>query len=592
MSPPWEKYGGTTPTGPWERYATTEAPQPGDSRGARLAGFGALGFNDSVAGALGMPVDAAAGALRSIIRGADRAIRQTARGSLEPPPGPIMTNPVGGSQSFRDAFDYVATAPGRAIDAVNQEDIGPLTEPRTARAEPQDRAERIAYGAGKGIGGAATSIIPAGAVANMAPAGSVTQAVARTLAARPVMQGVSGGVGGAVTEDTGNPWYGLAAAAAVPTVSDAARGLAKRALTPTMRLTPDEQRIAAAATARDIPLTPAQATGSRGLQVMESTLRRLPVAGNLAERGYDQQRQALNREITQLAGGASDRAGPDVIDRLYRTAGQSFDDLITRQGQVNITPQTVNDVAGVVQNYGRRLPTDVARTFNSYIDDLAPLLQAAQNGQNPQVPAGWYQNVRSDLTRRLRGLDHGDPLHDALMGLRNALDDSAARTRPDLAPDWQALRGQYANLSTLDKAMRGAPAADASAGNVPLGQFRNAVRSADPEGFARGRGDMNELAQIAGFLQNRVPNSGTPERGLMTGLLAGGGAFEPTTAAAAVAIPTAVQAAYGSAPVRQFLTTPPGPFMGDTPSVVRALMLQRLAAQLQPQLPGGAVGPR
>lgn len=579
--------GGAAPKGgAFDDLIPAKPPRSALSRGV---GLGAQGITDAVADFLGMPVDLTAAGLRAIPRMAGQAARavQGERADVDQGRQPVPTAPIGGSQTFRDVFDYVGTAPGRVVDAIDQGSLGPMTEPRTARLTAQDGVERFAYGAGRGIGGAATSFVPAGLIAQAAPVGSVTQAVAQTLAARPAMQTVAGAVGGGVGEATKDPWLGMAAGVGTAAGTDLVRGLARRAITPAMRLTPDEQRIAAAAQARGIDLTPGQATGSRTLEGLEATMRRLPLAGNMAERGYDQQRQALNREILATAGVTANRAGPAVIDDAYRAAGQRYDALIQQQGGVRTDPQFANDVARVVQQYGRRLETDVAPVFRSYVDDLAPLVQASQQpGANPQIAADVYQRIRSDITTRARQTKN-TALQDALIGLRDTLDDAAARTRPDLAPEWQEIRRQYANLSTIDKAMRGAGGAEAAKGDIPLAGFRNAVRGNDPQGFARGRGDLNELAQIAGFLQNRVPNSGTPERLAMTGLLAGGAAFEPTTAALALGIPAAAQAAYSSAPVRQMLSTRPAPMMQGTGGVVEALMLQQLRDQL-----GGALAPR
>lgn len=536
----------------------------GDRRLERLI---ALGASDAVADAAGMPADLAAAGLRQV--------------------GVPANYPLGGSRMNRDVIDYVGTAGGRVVDAISQRSLDPLTEPRTARLDPQDRPERLAYGFGKGAGGAATFFAPAGMIAQAAPVGSVTQGVAKTLAARPATQAIVGGAGGAVTEETKNPWYGMATSLGLAGAKDAAAGGLRRLATPTVRLTPDEQQIVQTMVARGIPVTPGQASGSRGLNLFEQTARRLPVAGNIMDNTFDQQRQALTREITQLAGGAANRAGPGVMDNLYRTAATNFDDLIAQQGHVQFNQAFPNSIARVAQDYGRRLGTDVRAAFQSYVDDLMPLAQAAHAGRNPRVDAQWYQNVRSDLTTAARETKDA-PYRRALLGLRDALDDQAAATRPDLADRWQTVRTQYRNLSILDDAMSKAPAADASKGDVPLDAFRRAVKRSDPEGYSRGRGgDMNELARIAGFLQPRVPNSGTPERSIMSAGLMGGAFAEPMTAATAVGIPTLLSAAYNSQPVRQMLSTRPAPMMQGTGGVVEALMLQQLRDQL-----GGALVPR
>ena len=118
------------------------------------------------------------------------------------------------SAAFKQAADDVASVPLRIRDAVSQGSFDPLFATRDAystRIDPVTTGERTAYGAGQGAGNALAMVAPAGVVGRVAAPGSITQGVASTLAAQPVMQTVAGGVAGAVTGATDNPWYGLGA---------------------------------------------------------------------------------------------------------------------------------------------------------------------------------------------------------------------------------------------------------------------------------------------------------------------------------------------------------------------------------------------
>ena len=536
--------------------------------GRRLERSIAQGASDAIADTAGAPFDLAAAGARKV--------------------GLEANYPIGGSRMWRDVVDYAGTGAGRVVDAIARRSLDPLTEPRTARIEPQDTPERLAYGFGRGAGGAASMFGPAAVIANAAAPMTAGQGVAQTLAARPAMQAIAGGVGGAVAEETKNPWLGMAASVGTAGGRDLLAGGARRLATPAVRLTPDEKQIIANMERLNIPVTPAQATGSGTLHNFEQSVRHIPGAGHIMDKTFDAQRQAINRAITGGAGTATNRAGLSEMDSLYRSAGTTFDDLITQQGYVQFGPNFPNSVANVMRDYGRRLETNINRTFESYIDDLMPIIRAAQAGQNPRVDAKWYQNVRSDLTTKAREAKDLD-FKRAVVALRDALDDAASATRPDLADRWQAVRGQYRNLAILDDAMLHASGPEAAAGNVPLAGYHAAVKRADPHGFTRGRGgEVNDLGHITGYLQQRVPNSGTPQRGLMTTALMGGGVLEPTTVGLGVGVPTALSAAYNSQPVRQMLTTKPGPMFKGTGGVVEALMLQRLAQELQ----GGALATR
>lgn len=504
MSGPWERYATPPPAaaGPWTKYAASAPTEggvqdwepssfSGGQMAARKVGLAAQGVNDAFLPTLiGAPVDAAAWALRQA--------------------GIPATDPIGGSASIKRGIDYLATAPGRVVDAISQRSTAPLTDSRTSRIEPVTTGERTAYGAGEGVGNALAVTLPAGVVARGAQAGTATQGVANTLATQPVMQAVAGGVGGAVTGATDNPLYGLGAALAVPVAASIGRGIISPA---TNQLNPQEQRLVAAAAREGVPLTPAQQTGSRGLRAIEDTMAKVPGASGPMNRTISNQRQAFDQAVLSRTGQAATDASPDTIDRAFRIAGQNFDDLASRT-TLNVDRQFADDVTRVAQDYGRRLETNVAPVFRSYMDDVAGLVQAARTpGANPQIVGETYGRIRSDIGRTIRNNSKNPDLQDALGALQTALDDVVERsTSGPLRAEWQEVRRQYQALMTVDKAMQGGTQADRSAGNIPLGAFKNAVKQADPRGYARGRGQLNELSRVGDFIGQRTPDSGTATR--------------------------------------------------------------------------------
>lgn len=466
------------------------------------------------------------------------------------------------SAPYRQAVDDVASVPLRIRDAWNQGSLDPLFAPRDAyqtRFAPENRAEKIAAGVGQGVGTVAATLMPAAAVANTARAGTVTQGVAETLASQPVTQLVGGAAGGATTGATDNPLLGAGVALATPLAAAMARG----AISPTtVRLTPQEQRLAAAAQQEGIQLTPAQQTGSPTLRTLEETMAKLPLSSGPMQGAYRGQREAFNRAVLDRAGVAANDASPDTMARAFQTAGQTFDDLAART-VLNADRQFAGDVQRVAADYGRRLETDVAPVFQSYMDDLAPLLQAAQTqGANPQVAGQVYARIRSDIATRMRETSN-QPLRRALGGLVEALDDAVERsTSGALRGEWQEARRQYQALMTVDRAMQGGTQANRSTGDIPFGALRSAVAAGDRAGFSRGRGQLNEMSRIGDFLAERVPDSGTPTRGMAANLLTGGALFGGgaatgiglPAAAAAAATPWAVSRIYNTPLARAYLT--------------------------------------
>jgi hypothetical protein len=534
VSGPWERYA-QAEDGPWAKYAEPMEPP---TSAPRLVGQVAQNTNDAIANTVGAPVDLVAAGLRKV--------------------GVPVNAPIGGSESLKSGIDYVATLPGRVGDAVSQRSLSPLTESRTSRFEPENRSEKIAAGVGQGVGSVLSTMLPAGAIANAARPGTVTQGLAATLASQPVTQLASGIAAGGTTGATDDPLLGLLAGVAAPLSIAGARG----AISPTTnRLSASERRLVDAMQRENIPALPSQATGSPSLRGIEETMARMPLSNTPMQNAYAGQRQAFNRAVLSRAGVTADDASPETMQRAFQGLGQQFDDLAART-TVGVDRQFADDVQRVAADYGRRLETDVRPVFNSYMDDLAPLIQAATTGQNPQIAGEVYRTIRSDITTRMRETPNL-PLRRALGALVESLDDTMERsTSGALRAEWQQTRRHYANLMTIDRAMQGGTNVNRASGDIPFGALTGAVRGGDRVGYTRGRGDLNELARVGDYIASRVPNSGTPERlgwtNILTGgALLGGGAASGVglgPAAVATATPWAVSRLYNTDLGRRYLT--------------------------------------
>lgn len=500
--------------------------------------------------------------------------------------------PIKGAQeSILEAVGAVPDLVAKGLNAVGVpgQKPGMYTEtlkkylmPGAEKLQPENTTEKLLHGAGHGAGTAASFMVPAAGVARTAQAGGLTQRSAQALASQPGMQATAGAVGGGVGEASDNPLLGFAASLAVPLGAAAA----SRGVSPVRnQLTPHEQALAQAAEQAGIRLTPGQASGSRPLQTAEQVLQRLPMSGGAQRRVYDAQREQFNQAALAPSGVNANRATPDVLEQGFTRLGQQFDDLAART-TVRVDPRLEQDVNRVAQEYGRRLDTNIAPVFRSYMDDIGQMFTAARQPGVTNVTIGGreYQNIRSDIARAARETNN-PPLQRALNGLTEALDNAMMRSAPpQIAQAWGQARNQYRNLLTIDRSMRGGPQADRNAGNIPFGSFTNQVRQMDPNGYARGRGDLNEISRVGDFLAQRIPNSGTPEQTSMINLLQGGpavaamgaggvGAVDPATAMLGAA------ATYGLPPLLQaFINSPAG----------RAYLANQAAAGLTPTR--GAVG--
>jgi len=525
------------------KQAALSKSQPTEPRSAgvnalRAAEFAARGFTDRAFDVIGAIPDLVSAGMRQV-------------GIPTPQPGFY-------ADAMKGGFDKLGRAISAPLNSMLPDNFGPN--------QPEGAFERGAYGFGGGVADAASMAVPGAAVARTARAGGQAQNIGRVLASQPVVQGVAGGTGGAVSEATGSDAAGLAAALAVPT----AAGIGRRAITPVGRqLAPEEQRLANLAEQMGIRLTPGQATGSVPLQTAESSLAQLPFTSGPQHAIYDAQRTAFNRAAMQTAGVNADRAAPAQLEETFQIIGARLNDVIRRTPQVNIDPQFDQAIAQAVHEYGRRLPTDVRPVFDSYVDDIAQMTRAARQPgvTDVSVDGQTYQNIASDLRRAGRTARENPALQNAIGGLQEALDGAMQRSVPrELATDWAEARRNYRNLLQIDKAMAMAPQADAAAGNIPFGGLSNAVRASDPRGFARGRGDLNNVARVGMFLgSTKIPDSGTANRSNMIALLKGapvtGGAAAMTGSAGAMMtggdpLLTALSAAGGAATTGLGYATP------------------------------------
>lgn len=507
-----------------------------------------------------VPVDGAQATGRSTGEQVQRGVGLFGRG-LNDAIGATVAAPV-------EAANWLMKQPGRALEAagVNVPNVLPEGGFYTTRAQgalnalgrndtPENTTERLAYGAGQGAGNVISMMAPAGAVMNMAAPGSMTRGVAQAMTAQPALQMASGVAGGAVGEATDSPVAGMAAGLAVPL----AYGALRTAISPGgARPSAETRRLVEVAQAEGIPLTPGQMTGSRPLRTTESVFSTLPsTAGRQADINQSQM-EAWNRAVLSRAGVQGEPlATPEVLQTARERIGTELGDLAARNTlQVNRdVMQSVQQVANEARRY---LPQDKARPVLARIADFIDKIDT----KTFKVEGTAYAKLDSVLSAQIRGESDGN-VRNVLQQLRDALRAGmdASVTGQDAAA-WADARRQYANLSLITRAMN-APNANTAAGNIPPAALSQAVATGPQRNFAMGRGDLNDLSRVGrAFIQDAIPNSGTPERlaiqGLLTGgLTSGGNVLSPEMlagAAAGLALPRAAQMAYYSPVGRAYLT--------------------------------------
>lgn len=464
--------------------------------------------------------------------------------------------------------------------------------------EPETTTERLLHGAGRGVGDAASVLIPATAVAQGARAGSVTQQLAQALAAQPATQLASGAAGGGVGEATGSPMLGLAASLATPLAMSGATRLAQP-IRPNQP--PETQRLIQVAEQEGIPLTAGQKTGSRVLRNMEAVFDQLPFTGAPQEAIHQGQREAFNRASLARSGTKANVATPEVLKEARARIGGEIGEIANRN-LLQVTPDLLDKMKDI-QSTLKYMPSEQAGPLSARLGQIeGMMIVPPHGGPNITIPGQSYAMMDSELGTAIKNSD--GYLRDALgtlrSTLRSAMDDSIS---PADQAAWQQARRQYANLMTTARATGGAGAQTALGNVSPLG-LRSALDQSTGRGYVFGQGDQNDLARVGQAFLRPPPDSGTAGRTGMQNLLTGAQFAGPGAVAgastgsplaailaggASLAGPRAVQAIYNTPAAQTYLTQGiPGMagLVSNAPQINSPLVAALLGAHAKEVLPG------
>lgn len=501
-----------------EAFGEAAKPAPQQS-GSTLANVGA-GSSDMIAGAAGMPVDAMAWVLNKAAQyGAGRT-------------APWVTNPVGGSESIKSAMGLIGADPrnvpvnttgdqiAREIGGAIPATVAPYLGARAAiergangllprilggRAGPGQTAAQTVAGS---IGNAATAtggVLGGHAAENMVGADSPYRSTANLV-------GQLGG--GALTS-------GVLSKAA-NTAANIVQG----------QTSPDVQALMAAG----VRPTAGQIIGGK-FNRAEEGLMSIPLVGDAIkgarERANEQfNRAAINRSLHPI-GEALDTATPvgrEAIEEAWQKSSAAYQNAVP-QADMFLTPKAVSDLNGL---YGmaQNLPDQHRDAFNRYmktslIDRLSP---------NGHISGEAFKDAEADLGKKAAGFmknpnstewdkDLGNALFEAQRILRQSLGD----TNPQIAAQIRDANATHAAMLRVGNASA-RPGADP--GVFTPAQLQSSVKKYGTDRqYQKGGALLQDLADAGrSVLGNRVPDSGTPYRGMLP-LLAGTAMLDPSSLA-------------------------------------------------------------
>lgn len=372
---------------------------------------------------------------------------------------------------------------------------------------------------------------------------------------------------------------GTFAGGAVPVLARGIGALTSRVISP-LTTSPERQAAADILEREGVPLSAGQRSGSKALQYAESFLGDAPFAGGQASRAMEAQGEAFTDAAMRRAG-ANGRATPENLTAARDRISQQFDDLSARNG-VQADRQMGQELGLALREYDRVLPAEQRRIVGELASDIVERFQAG----NGIMPGREYQTIRSRLSRMSQNARQNDPeFSQAIRSMRDALDNNMGRSvAPEDAAAWQQARREWGNLRVLEQAA-GAGGENAANGIITPAQLRIAASrgAGNRSAYARGQGDFGELARAGNQLMTPLPNSGTGQRNLLTGIVGGSAgttaaAGDPMMGAIVALGPAAFGRALWSGPVQRYLANE-----AISPAA-RAAIENRLRAALQ----GGA----
>lgn len=284
------------------------------------------------------------------------------------------------------------------------------------------------------------------------------------------------------------------------------------------KLGAEERRLAQLALDEGIPLTAADRTGTKPL--LAAVMENLPLTSGKQVKILDQKASAFNRAVLKRAGINADEAAPHILDAARKELGAEFDRLSAGRS-VPLGDGMLNKLADLdaaqAEVRGVLDTSKIDRLVNGMLDKLS---RGSLKGETAQA-------IRSELTKEAKDAAAAQQtrLADALKTVRNAVDDAIGDTMSGGDKRaWGVARQKYTALKTIQKAMTQGGGQARARADVSPSALSQAVKAADKNGFAYGRGELNDLSRAGElFVRQSVPDSGTAQRMFIQNLITGGG---------------------------------------------------------------------
>lgn len=273
----------------------------------------------------------------------------------------------------------------------------------------------------------------------------------------------------------------------------------------------------------------------------EEKLQSVPIMGDAISwarqrAGGDLSRAAANRALSPIGKKLPEGVdGSDAVLFVRQAMNDAYDDVLPRM-KIKQDGTYKQAVGGLRQMVDQGAISPNARSaFQRFMkNEVEPLFQGKQ-----AMTGETFKRLQGKITEQIQrtaGSTDADQrlLSDAYKELGGQLSELSIRSNPMLAPKLKAINAGYANFKRLQRAASSVAAED---GKFTPAMLHNAVkaadRSKDKARFAEGDALMQDLSAAGkNLLHNRVPNSGTVDRALLSGGALGSGLISPWIPAA------------------------------------------------------------
>jgi hypothetical protein len=325
--------------------------------------------------------------------------------------------------------------------------------------------------------------------------------------------GATGAVGQGVTDATGDPLLGLAAAGALPAAVHTGSGALN---TIAGRVDPNTAQLANVARNQfGIPVSAGEISSNPMVRFANSVINKIPGSGGGAHR--EEMQTGFNRAVSNTFGEDEPSITPQVMANARDRIGDVFEGVAQRTPVIRADPQLATELRQTIHNAQATMTAGEVEPLVRQVQNIAHLVDPHTNTITGEI----YQNLTKRGSPLDRAMQSDNPnIKNSAREIRDALDGAMERSAPaDVADDLRQARREWRNLRTVEPLVAKAPTGDISPALLQ-GRVNSSFKGTHGAAYGGG-GDLKALSDIGQRFLKEPPSSGTAERGLIMHLLGG-----------------------------------------------------------------------